>query len=129
MQIMQTTSFLIASMAIFGAMATPAPSQMGIEVIRRDGLTMVREVVSSNELAQLQSPVANLIPRLARSTSEHAPTAFTSAASASSERATAIPRSTLLARIAGTGGSSVLIRTGAPALHPKSAESGGGGAE
>lgn len=43
--IMQTT-FIIASMAILGAMANPAPSPMGIEVIRRDGLTMVREVVS-----------------------------------------------------------------------------------
>lgn len=50
MQIMQTTSFIIASMAIFGAMANPAPSQMGIEVIRRDGLTMVREVVSLGDM-------------------------------------------------------------------------------
>lgn len=38
------TAFIIIASAIFGAMATPAPSQMGIEVVRRDGLTMVREV-------------------------------------------------------------------------------------
>ncbi|KAL9126062.1 MAG: hypothetical protein Q9175_007975 [Cornicularia normoerica] len=44
---MQTTFFIIVSMAIFGAMANPAPSPMGIEVIRRDGLTMVREVPRS----------------------------------------------------------------------------------
>ena len=43
---MQKTFFIIASMAISAAMANPAPSPMGIEVIRRDGLTMVREVVS-----------------------------------------------------------------------------------
>ena len=42
-------------MAIFGAMANPAPSPMGIEVIRRDnGLTMVREVVSFSDIALLQ---------------------------------------------------------------------------
>lgn len=42
-----TASFIIASMAIIGAMASPAPSQMGVEVIRRDGgLTVVRELVS-----------------------------------------------------------------------------------
>ena len=52
---MQTFSFIIASMAIFGAMANPAPSPMGIEVIRRDnGMTMVREVVSFNDIALLQ---------------------------------------------------------------------------
>lgn len=50
MQIMQTTSFIIASMAIFGTMANPAPSQMGIEVIRRDGMTMVREVVGLGDI-------------------------------------------------------------------------------
>jgi hypothetical protein len=43
---MKTSFFAIASMAIFGAMANPAPSPMGIEVIRRDGVTIVREVVS-----------------------------------------------------------------------------------
>ena len=52
---MQTTSFIIASMAIFGAMANLAPSPMGIEVIRRDGLTMVREVVSLSDIGLLQS--------------------------------------------------------------------------
>lgn len=46
---MQTT-FIIASMAIFGAMASPAPSPMGVEVIRQDGQTMVREVVSFNDI-------------------------------------------------------------------------------
>ncbi|KAM0794744.1 hypothetical protein BDR22DRAFT_894894 [Usnea florida] len=40
---MKTALFIIAS-AIFGAMANPAPSAMGIEVVRRDGLTIVREV-------------------------------------------------------------------------------------
>ncbi|KAI0129661.1 hypothetical protein BJ170DRAFT_692334 [Xylariales sp. AK1849] len=44
---MQTTSFIIASMAIFGAMANPAPSPMGIEVIRQNGVTVVREVAHS----------------------------------------------------------------------------------
>ena len=43
---MQTTFVIIAAMTIFGAMASPAPSPMGIEVIRKDGMTMVREVVS-----------------------------------------------------------------------------------
>ena len=46
---MKTTFFIIAS-AIFGAMANPAPSAMGIEVIQRDGLTMVREVVSFSDI-------------------------------------------------------------------------------
>jgi hypothetical protein len=48
--IMQT-SFIIATLAIFGtALAGPAPSPMGIEVIRQEnGLTMVREVVSFSD--------------------------------------------------------------------------------
>ena len=49
-------------MAIFGAMANPAPSPMGIEVIRRDGLTMVREVVSFSDIDFTSVVVANLIP-------------------------------------------------------------------
>ena len=52
---MQTTFLIVASMAIFGAMANPAPSPMGIEVIRRDGLTMIREVVSFSDIDKLQS--------------------------------------------------------------------------
>ena len=47
---MQTT-FIIASMAIFGAMANPTPSPMGIEVVQRDGQTMVREVVNFNDMS------------------------------------------------------------------------------
>jgi hypothetical protein len=39
--------FIIASLAIAAVMANPAPSPMGIEVIRQDnGMTIVREVVS-----------------------------------------------------------------------------------
>ena len=41
------TLLMQSSMAIFGAIAHPAPSLIGIEVIRRDGLTMAREAVSS----------------------------------------------------------------------------------
>ena len=52
---MKTAFFIIGSMAIFGAMANPAPSPMGIEIVRRDGLTMVREVVSFRDIDQLQS--------------------------------------------------------------------------
>ncbi|KAG9514618.1 hypothetical protein KCV07_g7983, partial [Aureobasidium melanogenum] len=37
-------TFILTSMAIIGALATTIPSQMGIEVIRRDGEVMVREV-------------------------------------------------------------------------------------
>ena len=37
-------------MATFGAMANPAKTQMGIEVDRRDGLTIVREVVSLSDI-------------------------------------------------------------------------------
>ena len=34
-------------MSIFGAIASPAPGPLGVEVVRRDdGLTTVREVVS-----------------------------------------------------------------------------------
>ena len=55
---MQTSLFLVASMAIVGALANPAPSPMGVEVVRRDGLTMVREVVSLFSVTQL-----NLIRR------------------------------------------------------------------
>ncbi|QSZ33606.1 hypothetical protein DSL72_005174 [Monilinia vaccinii-corymbosi] len=44
---MQITFSIIASMAIFGAMANPAPSPMGIEVVRQDGRTIVREVPRS----------------------------------------------------------------------------------
>jgi non-ribosomal peptide synthetase component E (peptide arylation enzyme) len=47
-------AFIIASLAIIGAMASPAPSVMGIEVVRKDGLTMVREVVSSSDTDELQ---------------------------------------------------------------------------
>ena len=44
---MQPSLFLVASMAIIGAIANPAPSPMGVEVERRDnGMTIVREVVS-----------------------------------------------------------------------------------
>ncbi|TGO79912.1 hypothetical protein BPOR_1858g00010 [Botrytis porri] len=43
---MQTT-FLIATFAVFGAIATPAPSFLGIEVIREDNVTLVREVPRS----------------------------------------------------------------------------------
>ena len=49
---MKTAFFIIAS-GIFGAMANPAPSTMGIEVIRRDGLTIVREVVSLSDMNYL----------------------------------------------------------------------------
>jgi hypothetical protein len=47
---MQTTFFFVASMAILGAFASPAPSPMGVEVVYRDGQTFVREVVSFNSL-------------------------------------------------------------------------------
>ena len=47
-------AFIVASLAIIGAMASPAPSVMGIEVVRKDGLTMVREVVGSSDTDQLQ---------------------------------------------------------------------------
>ena len=62
--IMKTAFFTIASMAIFGAMANPAPSPMamGIEVVRRDGLTMVREVVSFSDHRLISVVMANLIP-------------------------------------------------------------------
>lgn len=46
---MQTTFLLVAAMAIF-AMANPAPSAMGVEVIREDGLVIVREVVSYSDM-------------------------------------------------------------------------------
>ena len=52
---MQTKVLFIATMAIFGVMANPAPSPMGIEVIRRDdGTTIVREAVSCGDSIQPQ---------------------------------------------------------------------------
>ena len=46
---MRTTFFLLTSMAVFGTMANTVPSAMGVEVLRRDGMTIVREVVSRSE--------------------------------------------------------------------------------
>ncbi len=45
------TYFIFASMAVFGAIADPLPSQMGVEVVHgEDGqLLSVREVVSTFE--------------------------------------------------------------------------------
>jgi len=46
-------AFIIASMAVFGAMANTVPTQMGIEVVRRDGNVLVREVVGLDDNAEI----------------------------------------------------------------------------
>lgn len=48
---MQFKTITLTSMAVIGAMANIVPSQMGVEVIREDGNTIVREVVSDSTKA------------------------------------------------------------------------------
>jgi hypothetical protein len=73
---MKANLFIVTSMAIFGIMANPAPSPMGVEVVRRDGLTMVREVVSLSDIDRLWWPLLIGSPRLTHWVND-APTAFT----------------------------------------------------